>query len=1674
MKRFLTAALLLIAALASGVAKAQEQYGNEWIDYSKTYYKLKVVETGLYKLDYAYLQQLGLANVNPQHLQLFRRGKEVSIHVAGEADGRLDQQDYMEFYGERNDGVLDQELYKDPAHQVHQLYSMYTDTAAYFLTVNPAGGNKRMREENPAPNGLTPEPYHFAKATLLTATNYSHGKLYGDNRMPWLDAGEGYFSSITTGVRSFEITNITNLESTGPAPSLHVVTVGPNTGVHRFNINTVNGSTRTIATLEYGDYSFSKTTHPLNYSDINIQNSKLTIQLAPLAVNGKTTGMGLAYAQVLFPQKSIFTGNSMVIYSDSLRSGSLYYEFSAAPSTVVAYDVSNSNNVVRIAGLANGEKRGFVINQSGSSRKVLVANTNITLLPAELPKRVLFRDIKPGEHNYIIVSNKVLMQRAGGSSLPAPKEYAAYRSSVAGGGYDTLLVFVDDLVNQFHYGDFSANSIRRFCSFMSTSPRQKHLLLLGKGVEMDRISYRNPAHRALDIVPTGGVPASDLFFTVNFKSGSYVPAMPTGRVSALTATDIVNYLDKVRAYDATPDGLAWRKNVLHLGGGLSASEIERINGYITNYSNIAKGPYLGASVVEKSRRNLSEVVETLDISKEVNEGVSLITFFGHSSPATTDLDVGSPASPVNSYRNEGKYPVMFMNGCNVGNAFVANYTSFGEGWLNTPKRGAIALVAHVAAGYPPYLNLYTSYMYSTGLADDKFYGRTLGEVQQEVIRKVTQTTQNDLAIAMVLETVLQGDPAVHMYNPSKPDYLIGENSFNLYDNAGGMATAASDSIVLSFEARNLGKAITDSITFSVKRTLPDNSVTEQSFRVGPVYNTSKVRVKLSNRGSIALGMNIFEVKADSPNDFEELNENNNVAIYQQYISASGLTIVTPSKYSIIGEGNATLAVQANSSKLNKGVYIEIDTTNTFDSPWSKNTTVAKSGFASWDVNLLNNSTTNDSLVYFWRARFDSYEMGEDTVWVNSSFRHIPNVDAGWSQSHKGQFKEVKVAGVDSLDQETGTWEFGTTRKFVDLKTAGGDIHFSNPPYGIFLDGNQQLSYYCGGDPSYYRNSQSRFYMFVFNNITLEQVADLPGQTVCGYQGGRYLFDTGALLNANGQLVTANLRKIKTFIDAVPEGYYVAIMGIHKVPFDNLPEEAKAAFRSIGSKLIDNLKTGDPFAIVGQKGAAPGTAQERTYSKEEAEREGGIPASSQSIALNVTLESNRPAGTITSTLIGPALRWNTLHHNIEKYAGGDDKYKLSLIGVDTEGVETVLQDNVTSKVLDISHISANQYPNLRLSAFLSDSAARTAPQLKQWFVLYDPVPEGVIRPDLVKASTEDLTLQASSGRLLVPMAFQNVTSTAFTDSLTVEVTLSGEGIQTVTSHFKIKPAGANETVYFNHAVATDAFDGDYRISFYVNPRLLPEQEYANNIYEVGFGVKSKLHPIMDVAFDGIHILDGDIVSPSPLISVTVKDENRHIFLRDPSKMSMVVTDPAGNLQEVELMNNAEVVYTPATENSDFKLEYKPAKLADGKYTLQVQAKDAAGKDSGVSPYKIGFEVVSESSISNFYPFPNPFSTKTNFIFTVTGSTIPEHIKIQILTITGKVVKEIMKEELGPLRIGNNKTEYAWDGTDMYGDKLANGVYLYRVVMSKEEEFRKHRNTFGDGSFKNGYGKLYILR
>ncbi|HMW27722.1 MAG TPA: T9SS type A sorting domain-containing protein, partial [Ferruginibacter sp.] len=240
-----------------------------------------------------------------------------------------------------------------------------------------------------------------------------------------------------------------------------------------------------------------------------------------------------------------------------------------------------------------------------------------------------------------------------------------------------------------------------------------------------------------------------------------------------------------------------------------------------------------------------------------------------------------------------------------------------------------------------------------------------------------------------------------------------------------------------------------------------------------------------------------------------------------------------------------------------------------------------------------------------------------------------------------------------------------------------------------------------------------------------------------------------------------------------------------------------------------------------------------------------------------------------------------------------------------------------------------------------------------------------------------------------------------------------------------------------------------------------------------------NPLLDVTFDGVHILNRDIVSAKPHILINLKDESRFMALSDTALIKVQVRDLQNNTVRTYYFGDS-LKFTPANlsnGNNTAVIDFLPYFPEEGEYELIVSGKDVVGNSAGALDYHISFQVITKAMISNMLNYPNPFTTSTAFVFTITGSEVPQNIRIQILTITGKIVREITKEELGPLHVGTNITEFKWDGTDMYGAKLANGVYLYRVITNLNGKSLDKYRADGDNTdkfFNKGYGKMVLIR
>jgi hypothetical protein len=226
------------------------------------------------------------------------------------------------------------------------------------------------------------------------------------------------------------------------------------------------------------------------------------------------------------------------------------------------------------------------------------------------------------------------------------------------------------------------------------------------------------------------------------------------------------------------------------------------------------------------------------------------------------------------------------------------------------------------------------------------------------------------------------------------------------------------------------------------------------------------------------------------------------------------------------------------------------------------------------------------------------------------------------------------------------------------------------------------------------------------------------------------------------------------------------------------------------------------------------------------------------------------------------------------------------------------------------------------------------------------------------------------------------------------------------------------------------------------------------------------------------LDRDLVASKPVIAIQLHDENQFLRLDDTSSFSMFLTYPS-DVQPRHISFSEDWVQfiqaSPGGQNTA-SVELRPDLTEDGIYTLQIKAKDASGNLAGANDYLITFEVINAKSISHLYNYPNPFSTATRFVYTLTGNGSPSYYKIQIMSIAGRIVREITQEELGPLTVGTHMTDYVWDGTDENGGQLSAGTYLYRMIVKDEnlKDFDTYKTSGDDTYFKKGWGKLVILR
>ncbi|MBN3582849.1 transporter [Algoriphagus aestuarii] len=1648
-----------------------------WYNYDQTYYKILTAKDGIYRISPEALSTSGinLNSIDPRNLRLYHRGKEVAISVTGENDGKLDSGDYIDFYGLRNDGTLDSLLYTTFDRIPNPYFNTHSDSTAFFLTVTPGEMGKRMTLRN-SPESTLPQVTTYTSEKLdVYGEQYSLGVGYAlDFRLSIFDTGQGWMSAVITkgNTRQFTLTGL-GLPANAGAGKLEIGLVGRSLNNHQTVISVgPNASTqRIIRTENFYGFEYPQLTLPLAMSDFNADGS-IVISVRSAGTEG-ADNVSVAYNKVSFQERVKAGDFTSELYV--LPPGNQRIVIPQMTGEYAAMEISDYRNpqVVQLSQAAN--QISFRASIPGDSSRIWLENQG-EIIQVDKLKPVQFKDYLAQEADYILVGHHALEVAASQYENPL-QSYAAHRSSPLGGGFKTLTVFMEELYDQYGYGEEGPTALYEFLRTYYPAHKPSHLLLAGRSLTMystarqNGVNYyyrNNPSAFAFqNLVPPGGYPISDNNFVVGLDPANPDnPAMAVGRIPAKNSQQLADYLDKAIEKDAVGVSAPWQKELIHLGGGVSEFELNRYFNFLNGYKTIAEGLYLGGNVTTYRKRSNS-TVELIDITGDLNEGRSLVTFFGHGSPTIIDIEIGFASDPTLNYQNKGKYPVMLFNGCDYGSAFGTLYTQ-SEDWVITPEKGASNIMANTAVGVDIILNRYSNSFYRTAFADSSSIYKTVGEVKQIAEAYFVETYgTTPLTYSHMEQMVLLGDPGVRMFPANKADYSLDENEvfFESFDDT--PLNALSDSIKLTFVLRNIGIVNTDSVEYRIKRKLPDGTeFLYETFKIPYIARKDTLVFSVPNIGLNAAGENTFTLEVNPGREVPEMTFMNNSISVAEFIPLSGTLNLFPLNFGIVSGSSVDLVAQIpGKTTTDRTIVFQLDSTKNFNSAFRKEIRITTSGLAEWPLNL---STTSDSVTYYWRTKFQETQPGETDTWTGSSFSLIPNSPEGWTQRTLPQLEENQLENLE-INQQRNGFKFLDRKVGFEVFTVGSAVDtlsFRNTQF--YLDQVPQII-------DNVNNANSRLCpngslgLVTFNHKSLMPYLPVP---VPGFDilDGRACGRVPQLIQSiqNSWITTPGQTMLEQYTKGVKDNDYVVIFSVGNVTFDAWPDEAYSLLKQFGANeaTLRNLKTGDPYILYGGKGMKPGEAIE-IVGKSNLE----FPPNQQTLSFESEVEGYITSGVILTPRVGPASDWERFFQNVNArtWINEEDFTYFDILGVKNDGTEELILGNAADQEIDLSFIDPQLYPYLRLRYAMNDPQSTAPAQLDKWQVNYTGVPEGALT---VKSSRDRITLQEGEQAALA-FIFKNVSKYNFLDSIQVDwkwTNLSSKKTENFSKKFPALKAG--ESFEFSIDFNSVGKSGENELEVFANPRIQQEQTFRNN--QIDFGTYIVVEgdqstSLLDVNFDGIYIMDGDIVSPSVLVMAQLVNDQTLLYKKDTVGMEIFLKQNCESCDFKRVnFSDPNLTWSPASENERFKVSFLPGPLEDGMYTLRIQNEDST------QPYEITFEVINESQITNFYPYPNPFSTSVRFVFTVTGAEVPDEIKIQIMTVTGKVVREILQNELGPIRIGNNITDYAWDGKDEFGDQLANGVYIYRVLVRKNGQFMEHRPTAGDKAFKKGYGKMYLLR
>jgi hypothetical protein len=696
----------------SPTRKQGRKYAGESVLSSGDWYKIRVSESGIYKITYADLQAYGIdpASINPGNIRLYGNGNgmlpeindkskiddlfENAIVVVGEEDGSFDENDYILFFGQ-SPNRWHQVLYSYFEYDVN----LYSDFNYYFLTISSEKG-KRV------------EPALLSGAMPTDMVNsFSYYESYETEQINLIESGKEWYSDVfgngNANSRSYSF-HVPSIDASEPL----LIKIGFANRTHVNDKMIIKINDEVVDSVMFSSVSTSSVVYArvkkktMEYFSIS-PDVRIDLEYYPSDISSMAW---LNYIVV-----------NAVGHLEMQQGQFLYRDLSSVGvGHISEFHLGNTGSSVQIWDITNNvEPRNIDYSYSN--------NEAVYVLPSDSIREFIAFD---GTSFYSPeFEGMVVNQNLHGYSQPDlvivtyPDFYqAAERLKTlheTRDGMSVILVTLDQIYNEFSSGGQDPSAIRDFLKMLydnSDGSFPRFLLLMGDGSydPKERVEHNTnyiPAFQTAESWNSAGSIMTDDYYGFlddgEGNDASGILDLGIGRLPVQTLEEANDLVDKIETYlvKSEPQFGSWRNQIciiaddedgnLHLDQADSLANI--VNRHHKNY-NVNK-VYLDAYTQLSTPRGPRYPDVTDAINNHMDEGTLIMNYVGHGGESGWAGERILVLSDINGWDNADKLPIFVTATCEFSRFDDPEKRSGGELVLMNNKGGGIALFTTVRLAY---------------------------------------------------------------------------------------------------------------------------------------------------------------------------------------------------------------------------------------------------------------------------------------------------------------------------------------------------------------------------------------------------------------------------------------------------------------------------------------------------------------------------------------------------------------------------------------------------------------------------------------------------------------------------------------------------------------------------------------------------------------------------------------------------------------------------------------------------------------------------------------------------------------------------------------------------------------------------------------------------------------